>query len=865
MFGGEGPVLVVQPPTARGESEEGSRRSGSTRSGETRSGGGEKSDSVVRSEGGNEGREGGKDGAKRKKDKKGEGSEGEVESETEWRRESRKERRPSQDGSKRDGKGEKGSPALSNSGSRRERSVPPSPIVIVEPSAEEEGEERNTSSPSIAPSSQSPMEKSQRGGHGKGGGKASARTPPTRRTRSPSAASPSAMKSRRERGEGAKKGDSGSEDEIAPSSPLSTPAIAIQQRPATVAEGVRRSPAGGSGSSGLKSPPLPYEGTTWSPARTRRKADDDGGDALRAAAQGLRVSANSSEMGSDESEKKKKKKRRKKKASKPPVLVAIEKLEDECDLYTKKLEEERMRMKKLKVEITAAEDEILKFRLKLKGGQDAMDNQISSKEKAVATLEEKLGQMRAKLNERIKSNKKKREVIDTLRKERILFKMNKDKYMAEKEGMEREMAILISESKEALKARATIKKEMEMLSERAGREQDAFDQEWNVIVEMMQNKRPYDKDYLKNLRAKMRRASVGGADAIVERGDSGGDLTHLGDMSKEEEMALKKRHVKNLWRYAYDKVKKHIQMKKTKICVDAVEKLQKVTGISEIDDLGQEFEEMEEKNVELVTATNNILHEVSRTKQRNNLLREEIAKLKDMTSDDLEVQRGAALHRREAEKRLQRLRVQGDILQHRILSDKRSLASLFMPLLAFAQRLEVPAAFIGESTRTLLQDIGQARRNSVTMQNPELVEKAVDEIVRVIDDKVRMLARATNKGKSRDPSMTSNIELWMDPNATAGGGAGGSGGDERHTSHSLLGDEGSGSGSLVGGRMSFGAGVNGAGYARDKAKYKIDVTKLPTVYGVGGKIEDEEDEEDEDEEVIEPLTSRVWREAKTSQ
>mmetsp|Transcript_36288 Transcript_36288/g.94377 ORF Transcript_36288/g.94377 Transcript_36288/m.94377 type:complete len:562 (-) Transcript_36288:1057-2742(-) len=405
MFGGEGPVLVVQPPTARGESEEGSRRSGSTRSGETRSGGGEKSDSVVRSEGGNEGREGGKEGAKRKKDKKGEGSEGEVESETEWRRESRKEGRPSQNGSKRDGKGEKGSPALSNSGSRRERSTPPSPIVIVEPSAEEEGEERNTSSPSIAPSSQSPMEKSQRGGHGKGGGKASARTPPTRRTRSPSAASPSAMKSRRERGEGAKKGDSGSEDEIAPSSPLSTPAIAIQQRPATVAEGVRRSPAGGSGSSGLKSPPLPYEGTTWSPARTRRKADDDGGDALRAAAQGLRVSANSSEMGSDESEKKKKKKRRKKKASKPPVLVAIEKLEDECDLYTKKLEEERMRMKKLKVEITAAEDEILKFRLKLKGGQDAMDNQISSKEKAVATLEEKLGQMRAKLNERIKSNK----------------------------------------------------------------------------------------------------------------------------------------------------------------------------------------------------------------------------------------------------------------------------------------------------------------------------------------------------------------------------------------------------------------------------------------------------------------------------
>lgn len=47
-------------------------------------------------------------------------------------------------------------------------------------------------------------------------------------------------------------------------------------------------------------------------------------------------------------------------------------------------------------------------------------------------------------------------------------------------------------------------------------------------------------------------------------------------------------------------------MKKTKLCVDAVEKLQKVTGISEIDDLGEEFERMESRNLSLVAQTNQV-------------------------------------------------------------------------------------------------------------------------------------------------------------------------------------------------------------------------------------------------------------------
>lgn len=97
---------------------------------------------------------------------------------------------------------------------------------------------------------------------------------------------------------------------------------------------------------------------------------------------------------------------------------------------------------------------------------------------------------------------------------------------------------------------------MDVLKERAEAEQEAFEKEWAVIADMMQNKIPYDKDYLKKLHLTTRRASVSGAEIITEQAieEEESELTQLGDMSKEEELALKKRHVKNLWRYAYDKV-----------------------------------------------------------------------------------------------------------------------------------------------------------------------------------------------------------------------------------------------------------------------------------------------------------------------
>ena len=290
----------------------------------------------------------------------------------------------------------------------------------------------------------------------------------------------------------------------------------------------------------------------------------------------------------------------------------ITNFKDQGEMYQRKIEIERRRIAELDAQIKKMEESILQQRSDMGGFNSNRDSRTIQKN--IRMLENRLDKALVKYNEALGHNKKLRETIDNLRRERVVFDGIYRKLEGDLELCKNEMAQIIEEANQAYLQRDLAQAEMLRLKDAADKEQKQFEHEWRELTKLIDQDEKM-KDFLNNKdKEKMN-------DAVVTS-------------VLEQEQQLRKRLSKGAWAIVKDKAHIHMAQEKVKSYEEAFDKIQQATKISDIDQLVNTFIDAEETNFKLFNRVNSLSNEIERLEETIQNLENEIQQIKGSNSSN---------------------------------------------------------------------------------------------------------------------------------------------------------------------------------------------------------------------------------------
>ena len=286
----------------------------------------------------------------------------------------------------------------------------------------------------------------------------------------------------------------------------------------------------------------------------------------------------------------------------------IAKLQDTGDMYTRKIELEKRRIQELDKQMEVMHKKIWDQRQKM-GGINASRENNQAIAKQIQILENRLDKALKRYNEALANNKRLRENIDNLRRERLVYDQIYKKLEKELAEKKKEMARIIEISNKAYEARDAAQSEMQALKAQADKEQSDFEAEWKELGKMIEQDRKM-KDFMKKEREKLSQQE------------------HRGDMTVEQEQSLKKKVLRGNWGIAKDKASIHASMEKVQSYEEAFAKIQAATGIEDIDELVTTFINAEDQNFALFNYVNELNGECEKLEEQIADIKAEIEKYK---------------------------------------------------------------------------------------------------------------------------------------------------------------------------------------------------------------------------------------------
>merc|ERR1719295_2087958 len=257
-------------------------------------------------------------------------------------------------------------------------------------------------------------------------------------------------------------------------------------------------------------------------------------------------------------------------------------------MYLRKIEIEKKRIAELDLQIKKMEESILQQRSDM-GGINA--NRETSK-----TIQKNIRMLENRLDEALGHNKKLRETIDNLRRERIVFDGIYKKLEGDLIAIKNEMSAIIHEANGAYVARDYAQSEMLRLKAEADAEQKQFENEWKELTKLIDQDQKM-KDFLINKdRENMN-------DAVVTS-------------VLEQEQNLRKKLSKGAWQIVKDKAHIHMAQEKVKGYRDSFDKISTATAIHDIDLLVTTFIAAEQQNFKLFNQVNKLSNEMERVEEQ---------------------------------------------------------------------------------------------------------------------------------------------------------------------------------------------------------------------------------------------------------
>jgi len=380
----------------------------------------------------------------------------------------------------------------------------------------------------------------------------------------------------------------------------------------------------------------------------------------------------------------------------------IAKLQDTGDMYTRKIELEKRRIEELDKQMEIMHKKIWEQRQKM-GGVNASRENNQAIAKQIQILENRLDKALKRYNEALANNKRLRENIDNLRRERLVFDQIYRKLEKELAEKKKEMARIIEISNKAYEARDAAQSEMSALKSQADKEQEDFEREWKELGKMIEQDRKM-KDFMKKEREKLSQQE------------------HRGEMTVEQEQSLKKKVLRGNWGIAKDRASIHASMEKVQSYEEAFARIQAATGISDIDELVTTFINAEDQNFALFNYVNELNGECEKLEEQIAEIRSEIEKYKGqgLNTDN---QRKKIL--KDLEERLQRTEAKAEQYEKKYEAAMKTVNTLKVGIASIFKK-------IGCDTPANLEMLGnEGVTESNMMQYLGIIEQRTNEILQL--------------------------------------------------------------------------------------------------------------------------------------
>ena len=313
---------------------------------------------------------------------------------------------------------------------------------------------------------------------------------------------------------------------------------------------------------------------------------------------------------------------------------SIAKLQDQGDIYQRKIESEKRKIHELKATIGRMEDNILRERKESGGINAARDSNLATN-KQIRILENRLDKALVKFNEALAHNKQLRETIDNLRRERVVFDGIYRKLERELAEKKVKMAGIIEVSHVSYEQRDAAQAEMYVLQSNAEEQQLMFEKEWNELGELIHK----DKLMKQMLQAKEQERSAQLLRQVSSSITAGLGLPSAGTVvsaGAEEESRLKKKVNRSARTIDKERSSIHLNAEKVASYEEAFALIQKATAISDIEQLVGVFLSAEDENFRLFNFVNQLNGEIEKEEDGIERLRQQVEVMKGGEEESVE-------------------------------------------------------------------------------------------------------------------------------------------------------------------------------------------------------------------------------------
>jgi len=226
----------------------------------------------------------------------------------------------------------------------------------------------------------------------------------------------------------------------------------------------------------------------------------------------------------------------------------------------------------------------------------------------VRMLENRLDKAEVKYNEALGHNKKLRETIDNLRRERAVFDGIHARHQQELATKKEKMSKILDSAMKSYEDRVHAQIDMVKLKEEGDRETKQFEREWKELNRLIEEN--------------SKRSQIG--ETRRNTTFEGGDL----DNEHATEKDLRKRLNKSTMQVATDKIAIQRAEEEVAYYREAFQKIQQATGITNIDELAKNFEDADKENFKLFNEANTLNKEIERLEAQISEMKKEIEKAK---------------------------------------------------------------------------------------------------------------------------------------------------------------------------------------------------------------------------------------------
>ena len=413
-------------------------------------------------------------------------------------------------------------------------------------------------------------------------------------------------------------------------------------------------------------------------------------------------------------------------------------LQEEADLYLKKIENERNKIAVLDAKISQCKKEMTAQRQKM-GGVNAGKENHDMLVKQIKLMEKKLDKALQKFNEALAQNKTLRGYIDSLHKERVVFDGIYKKLEYDLHKKKKEMAAIIEDSKNAQRRADRSQRSLDKLKQGMEDEKKAFEKEWADLGALMEQDRQLQEALRRKEREEHERKTAE-ALAASQRADEEPYMSEDPEESEEEEEESPGK-------------KKKVEEDRPKLTEEEVqeyqatfERITKATGIQTVEELVDTFQDIEQKNFSLFNSINELNSDIEATELAIAETKLETEKFKGQ-GVSTDTQRKRVL--KELEEKLEKTTAAADAYERKHQAASKTIGQLKTGIHSIFSRLGGTSAAVEE----MLGNQGVTESNM--LQYLEIIEQRTTEILEQY--------AATQPDCTPHPPGTSAIGVVMPP------------------------------------------------------------------------------------------------------